>query len=57
MLINYLLIVYDVYKVNKLIEAKLGLGYLSEHGGKTFKILSLTFLIVRVLNFRVTRRL
>ncbi len=37
MLINYLLIVYDVYKVNKLIEAKLGLGYLSEHGEKCLK--------------------
>ncbi len=32
MLISYLLIVYDVYRVNKLIEAKLGLGHLSEHG-------------------------
>jgi hypothetical protein len=27
MLITYLLIVYDVYKVNKFIEAKLGLGH------------------------------
>jgi len=26
MLINYLLIVYDAYRVNKLIEAKLGLS-------------------------------
>jgi len=32
MLISYLLIVYDVYRVNKLIEAKLSLGHLSEHG-------------------------
>ncbi len=37
-LINYLLIVYDVYMVNKLIEAKLGLGHLSEHGKKHVKI-------------------
>jgi hypothetical protein len=37
MLINCLLIVYDVYKVNKLIEAKLGLGHLNEHGEKHFK--------------------
>jgi hypothetical protein len=37
-LINYLLLVYDAYKVNKLIEAKLGLGHLSEHGKKCFKI-------------------
>jgi len=28
MLINFFLIVYDVYKVNKLIKAKLGLGHL-----------------------------
>jgi hypothetical protein len=27
MLINYFLIVYDVYKVNRLIEAKLSLGH------------------------------
>ncbi len=38
MLINYLLIVYDAYKVNKLIEAKLGLGHLSEHGKKCLQI-------------------
>jgi hypothetical protein len=31
MLINYLLIICDTYKVNKLIEAKLGLGHLNEH--------------------------
>jgi hypothetical protein len=31
MLINCLLIICDTYKVNKLIEAKLGLGHLSEH--------------------------
>jgi hypothetical protein len=37
MLINYLLIIYDVYKVNKLIGAKPGLGHLSEHGEKHFK--------------------
>ncbi len=37
MLINYLLIVYDAYKVNKLIEANLGLGHLSEHGEKCLK--------------------
>jgi hypothetical protein len=42
-LINYLLIVYDAYKVNKLFFAKFGLGHLNEHGEKTFKILSLTF--------------
>jgi len=34
MLINCLLIVYDVYMVNKLIEAKLGLRHLREHGEK-----------------------
>jgi hypothetical protein len=32
MLINYLLIVYDAYRVNKLIEAKLVLGHLNNHG-------------------------
>ncbi len=37
MLINYLLIVYDAYNVNKLIEAKLGLGHLNEHGEKCLK--------------------
>ncbi len=37
MLNNYLLIVYDAYRVNKLIEAKLGLGHLSEHGKKHLK--------------------
>jgi len=37
MLINYLLIVYDAYRVNRLVEAKLGLGYLSEHGEKCLK--------------------
>ncbi len=31
-LIDCLLIVYDAYRVNKFIEAKLGLGHLSEHG-------------------------
>jgi len=31
MLINCLLIVCDTYRVNKLIEAKLNLGHLSEH--------------------------
>ncbi len=39
LLINYLLIVYDAYRVNKLIEAKLGLGHLSEHGKKWLKVL------------------
>jgi hypothetical protein len=53
MLINYLLIVYDAYKINKLIKAKLGLGHLNEHGEKMFKILSLSFLTIRVLDFRV----
>ncbi len=38
MLINCLLIVYDAYRVNKLIEAKLGLGHLNEHGEKHLKI-------------------
>ncbi len=38
MFINCLLIIYDVYRVNKLIEAKLGLGHLSEHGEKRLKI-------------------
>jgi hypothetical protein len=38
MLIIFLLIVYDVYRVNKLIEAKLGLGHLNEHREKHFKI-------------------
>jgi hypothetical protein len=56
MLINCLLIVYDAYRVNKLIEAKLGLGHLSEHGKKTFTILSLTFMTIRVLDFRVTKK-
>ncbi len=37
MLINCLLIVYYAYKVNKLIEAKLGLGHLNKHGKKHFK--------------------
>ncbi len=37
MLINYLLIVYDAYRVNKLIEAKLGLKHLNEHGKKCLK--------------------
>jgi len=37
MLIDYLLIVYDAYKVNKFIETKLGLGHLSEHGKKCIK--------------------
>jgi hypothetical protein len=37
MLINCLLIVYYAYKVNKLIEAKLGLGHLNEHGEKRLK--------------------
>jgi hypothetical protein len=37
MLINSLLIVYDAYKVNKLIEAKSGLGHLNEHGKKHLK--------------------
>jgi len=37
MLINCLLIVYDAYRVNKLIEAKLGLGHFSEHGKKHLK--------------------
>jgi hypothetical protein len=37
MLINYLLIVYDAYRVNKLIETKWGLGHLSEHGEKRLK--------------------
>jgi len=37
MLINYLLIVYDAYRVNKLIEEKLGLGHLNEHGKKWLK--------------------
>jgi len=32
MLISCFFIVYDVYRVNKLIEAKLSLGHLSEHG-------------------------
>ncbi len=56
MLINCLLIVYDAYRVNKLIEAKLGLRQLSELGKKTFKTLSLTNLIIKVLDFRVIRR-
>jgi hypothetical protein len=56
MLINCLLIVYDAYRVNKLIEESLGLGHLNEHGGKTFKILSLTFLTIRVLDFGVIAR-
>jgi hypothetical protein len=38
LLINFLKIIYDAYKVNKLIEVKLGLGHLSEHGEKCFKI-------------------
>jgi hypothetical protein len=37
MLINCLLIIYDTYRVNKLIEAKLGLGHLSELGKKCLK--------------------
>jgi hypothetical protein len=32
MLINCLLIIYDAYRVNKLIETKLGIGHLSELG-------------------------
>jgi hypothetical protein len=39
MLIECLLIIYDAYRVNKLIEAKLGLGHLSEHGKKHLKIM------------------
>jgi len=31
MLINFLLIICDIYRVNKLIEAKLGSKHLSEH--------------------------
>jgi hypothetical protein len=40
MLINYSLIVCDTYKVNKLIEAKLDLGHISEHSrvGKPSRI-------------------
>jgi len=38
MLINCLLIIYDAYRVNKLIEAKLGLGHLNEHGEKRLRI-------------------
>ncbi len=37
MLIDCLLIVYDAYRVNKFIEAKLGLRHLSEHGRKRLK--------------------
>jgi len=38
MLIIFLLIVYDVYRVNKLIEAKLGFGHLNEHREKHLKM-------------------
>jgi hypothetical protein len=38
MLIIFLLIVYDVYRVNKLIEAKLGLGHFNEHREKHLKM-------------------
>jgi len=38
MLINYLLIIYDAYRVNTLIEAKLGLGHLGELGKKYLKL-------------------
>jgi hypothetical protein len=40
MLINCLLIVCDTYRVNKLIEAKLGLGNSNEHSrvGKPIRI-------------------
>jgi hypothetical protein len=38
MLINCLLIVYDVYRVNKSIESKLGFGHLIEHEVKHFKM-------------------
>jgi len=50
MLINYLLIVYDAYRVNKLIEAKLGLGHLNEHGEKC---LNLKFDIFDNLGFKL----
>jgi hypothetical protein len=38
MWIKYFIIVYDTYRVNKLIEAKKGLGHLSKHGEKNLKM-------------------
>ncbi len=38
MLIKFFFIVSNAYMVNKLIEANLGLGHLSEHGEKHLKI-------------------